>query len=507
MQAWLFSRKYESMQIVANIVGTRTVGGATEYTLDVEFSGQKWSVEKRYSEFSQFAKLLRVASPKNNIPMLPPKTWTSKGALEPKFVAQRKASLQIWLGNVLAGPPFSKIPEYMEPLFQKNRVSQLHQWLEDVLESPDFASFRCLRDFLELESIAVKAVIVGSHVDEKDLHTYYDIQVSFSNREWQVQKRYNEFEWLATNLNKCKDRVVTPMICHCKMLWGSWQEAMLHQWLERVLHIPHFSHESMKVLKGFLDQAPHPMPFDPPLIAPTGSGPHNHHPSIPPGIAVRGGAWTHSLKSSATATNATHIPVVPWGQAKTKKHERLVEKRDPAKFEHDVTQLREIASTWWEKHHSAQQHSKTAFQSGNESKGRKLAAESRKYFEEMNEANEKCVDYIIKPQKIMIAGRVDLHGLHLKEAEQVVIDFLDHHVDKKIFQKVEIITGAGHHSIRKEHPVIRPMVLELLEARGLKYHAEHGNGAFLIDIVGGTGTIEPQPPYHPHPRHNHANHL
>ena len=103
--------------------------------------------------------------------------------------------------------------------------------------------------------------------------------------------------------------------------------------------------------------------------------------------------------------------------------------------------------------------------------------------EEMNEANEKCVDYIIKPQKIMIAGRVDLHGLHLKEAEQVVIDFLDHHVDKKIFQKVEIITGAGHHSIRKEHPVIRPMVLELLEARGLKYHAEHGNGAFLIDIV------------------------
>jgi|EP00945_MAST-04E_sp_MAST-4E-sp1_P000475 DNA-nicking Smr family endonuclease len=158
----------------------------------------------------------------------------------------------------------------------------------------------------------------------------------------------------------------------------------------------------------------------------------------------------------------------------------------------ELTRLRSAASEYAKKRHELLNESQAAYQRGEKKKAHGLSVEGKSWGKKMENANAECVKVIVKPQRMERCGRVDLHGLFLKEAEAVVNQFLDHHIRGRAYKQVEIITGAGHHSVHKDHPVIRPRVKTMLEDRRLNFHAEHGNGAFLVDIPGGTGHLAPQ---------------
>lgn len=64
----------------------------------------------------------------------------------------------------------------------------------------------------------------------------------------------------------------------------------------------------------------------------------------------------------------------------------------------------------------------------------------------MEEANAKAAQAILRPQNSDATGVLDLHGLHVTEAEEATKAFLLRQQRARHFREVEIITGAGHHS-------------------------------------------------------------
>eukprot|EP00953_Heterococcus_sp_UTEX-ZZ885_P000560 826-Heterococcus_DN1.PRE.1 len=64
----------------------------------------------------------------------------------------------------------------------------------------------------------------------------------------------------------------------------------------------------------------------------------------------------------------------------------------------------------------------------------------------MEEANAAAVRAILEPQRYMETGCLDLHGLHVAEAEAASRDFVQQQLALRQFSEIEIITGAGHHS-------------------------------------------------------------
>lgn len=65
----------------------------------------------------------------------------------------------------------------------------------------------------------------------------------------------------------------------------------------------------------------------------------------------------------------------------------------------------------------------------------------------MEEANARAVQAILQPQNSNETGILDLHGLYVKEAESATKHFILEQQRAKRFLEVEIITGAGRHSV------------------------------------------------------------
>ena len=95
----------------------------------------------------------------------------------------------------------------------------------------------------------------------------------------------------------------------------------------------------------------------------------------------------------------------------------------------------------------------------------------------------KAANAILGPQKWKTTRKLDLHGLHVAEAEAIAFDMI------RFFRKnkprngveIEIVTGVGNHS--NQHKArVRPAIVELLRNEGVHFESERGNGAFLVQL-------------------------
>merc|ERR1712151_183730 len=137
---------------------------------------------------------------------------------------------------------------------------------------------------------------------------------------------------------------------------------------------------------------------------------------------------------------------------------------------------------------------------GDHDKAKELQAQAKKLIEESRDLKAKAVDLDFKHNEEMFEyvqteehkGKerdgtwMDLHGLTSDFAEQKTIDFLGESKSKGI-SKVEVITGAGHHS-GKGGPSIRPKIESRLRRppsnlKGLSYDSEGNPGAFMVTFA------------------------
>ena len=110
-----------------------------------------------------------------------------------------------------------------------------------------------------MESHSIDVKIVGNQVVEN--HTEYVMVVSFSNKTWQVQKRYRQFDSLCSSLRRAAPQLPLPPLPP-KKFFGNMSPSFvrlrqehLQQWLSTTLSSPHFS--SMRLFRGFLEVPKH----------------------------------------------------------------------------------------------------------------------------------------------------------------------------------------------------------------------------------------------------------
>lgn len=119
-----------------------------------------------------------------------------------------------------------------------------------------------------------------------------------------------------------------------------------------------------------------------------------------------------------------------------------------------------------------------------------FSRQGKKHGHLMEQANAKAAEAIIKPQNADKTGVLDLHGLYVAEATEAARDFLEKQQKAKRFRKVEIITGAGHHS-EGLHAKIRPAVERLVSGMDLPYHnPPHNDGAFVVEMYSNQDLVD-----------------
>ena len=95
-----------------------------------------------------------------------------------------------------------------------------------------------------MESHSIDVKIVKNQIVEN--HTEYVMVVSFSNKSWQVQKRYRQFDALCSNLRRAAPQLALPPLPP-KKFFGNMspsfvrlRQEKLQEWLSTTLSSPHF---------------------------------------------------------------------------------------------------------------------------------------------------------------------------------------------------------------------------------------------------------------------------
>mmetsp|Transcript_23798 Transcript_23798/g.31115 ORF Transcript_23798/g.31115 Transcript_23798/m.31115 type:complete len:200 (-) Transcript_23798:119-718(-) len=131
--------------------------------------------------------------------------------------------------------------------------------------------------------------------------------------------------------------------------------------------------------------------------------------------------------------------------------------------------------------HCFQQSSK-AFEEGKKGEAKQLSNEGKEFGKKMEVANQKAVDELLKTQQDLKIGKLDLHGMYVKEAIQATENFINLVTKDAKLSQLEIVTGIGNHS-QNHQAKIKPEIVSLLQKRNLKYQAEdHNDGAFIVSI-------------------------
>lgn len=126
--------------------------------------------------------------------------------------------------------------------------------------------------------------------------------------------------------------------------------------------------------------------------------------------------------------------------------------------------------------------SKEAFENGDKKLAKELSEEGKKHGLLMEEANKRAVDEILSPQQLETNEKIDLHGLLVNEAVTATRLFVQKAIERKQFEKLEIITGAGNHSDKNKGAAIKPAIIELCKGEKwpLESQSETNEGSFYL---------------------------
>ena len=133
----------------------------------------------------------------------------------------------------------------------------------------------------------------------------------------------------------------------------------------------------------------------------------------------------------------------------------------------------------------------TAYKRGRGAEAKRLAQEGHRVDAEYKTARSTAAQAIFASKNAGLdASEIDLHGLYVEEALEIVkarLDGIDARRHGETNRGLRIITGAGHHS-DGGRARIRPAVEALLRERHYEYQVD-GPGAFVI-----TSRARPAPP-------------
>jgi len=128
--------------------------------------------------------------------------------------------------------------------------------------------------------------------------------------------------------------------------------------------------------------------------------------------------------------------------------------------------------------------SKAAHEAGDGAKAKEWSEKAKAEGKLMEEASLRAARAIFKAKNAdQPKGCIDLHGLHVKEAEMIVKEELDK-AKKAGASELKIIIGAGHHSDAKG-PKVGPAIKKMLEADKIEWKNDETNksGGCIIAML------------------------
>lgn len=142
---------------------------------------------------------------------------------------------------------------------------------------------------------------------------------------------------------------------------------------------------------------------------------------------------------------------------------------------------RKEADQHYQEKHRCSEESQKAYSRGDKKEAKRLSDEAHKYTAMMDKANEVAVQEILGPQHLSTAKAIDLHGLHVHEAEEATRKFVESKMGgQQRPSTVEVIVGKGIHSDKQKGAVIRPAIEELCRKENWKVHHDDNNAGVLI---------------------------
>ncbi|RYG64060.1 DUF1771 domain-containing protein, partial [archaeon] len=111
-----------------------------------------------------------------------------------------------------------------------------------------------------------------------------------------------------------------------------------------------------------------------------------------------------------------------------------------------------------------------AYVGGAKDIARRLSLKAQQLSEAMRACQEQAARELFRlrnPKDLLLKGVLDLHGLHVYEAQTCLLDLLPLYMRTSL-RTVRVITGTGHHSSRGRARLF-PAVRDLLDEEGYSY--------------------------------------
>lgn len=156
----------------------------------------------------------------------------------------------------------------------------------------------------------------------------------------------------------------------------------------------------------------------------------------------------------------------------------LVDSNGARVFSDAYYKFRDQANEMAQKRGDFFDRSKKAYSEGDKKRAKELSDEGKKAGSLMDEANSRAVEELMKTQRHYEQGVIDLHGLYVKEAQEVTKEFLKK-VQSAGLSQAEIITGQGHHS-EGHHAKIKPAIKSMIEADKFSFEEKANNPGTLV---------------------------
>lgn len=106
--------------------------------------------------------------------------------------------------------------------------------------------------------------------------------------------------------------------------------------------------------------------------------------------------------------------------------------------------------------------------------------------QEISRLKKKCIYIIYWLAELSNFERVDLHGLYLEEAEELMLtlfEYIEHRmrVDGRSRHQINVITGRGLGS--SNGPVLAPKIKKFLDSMKYSYKPAYDGGSMLVTII------------------------
>ncbi|KAK9480160.1 hypothetical protein V1514DRAFT_290265 [Lipomyces japonicus] len=155
----------------------------------------------------------------------------------------------------------------------------------------------------------------------------------------------------------------------------------------------------------------------------------------------------------------------------------------------EYKRLRDLANVEFNARGRFIEQSKKAYEDGDGAEAKRLSEQAKQHGQKMDEYNSQAAVFVFRANNSdSDADEIDLHGLYVKEAEEILEQRIRACISRNE-DHLEVIVGKGHHSAGGVAK-LKPAVERLCQEHGFRFSLDEDNsGVIIIDFKQSGGHV------------------